>query len=89
MFTYLRGYKFEVKSAHSFTAVEGKTIGLVATALERGGVTTPLEQRPGVEWSEKVGALGSAPLATPPGAAGSVKTDKNGASGSISIGGGK
>jgi len=50
VFTYLRGYKFEVKSSHSFTAVEGKTLTLTATALEKGGVTTPLEQRPQVEW---------------------------------------
>jgi hypothetical protein len=60
VFTYLRGYKFEVKSSHSFTAVEGKTLTLTATALEKGGVTTPLEQRPGIEWQEKVQSLGSA-----------------------------
>jgi hypothetical protein len=59
VFTYLRGYKFEVKSSHSFTAVEGKTLTLAATALEKGGVTTPLEQRPGIEWQEKVQSLGS------------------------------
>jgi hypothetical protein len=59
VFTYLRGYKFEVKSSHSFTSVEGKTLTLVATALEKGGVTTPLEQRPGIEWQEKVQSLGS------------------------------
>jgi hypothetical protein len=54
VFTYLRGYKFEVKSSHSFTSVEGKTLTLTATALEKGGVTTPLEQRPAIEWHEKV-----------------------------------
>jgi hypothetical protein len=63
VFTYLRGYKFEVKSSHSFTAVEGKTLGLIATALEKGGVTTPLEQRPGIEWGEKVEALGQGAIA--------------------------
>jgi hypothetical protein len=57
VFTYLKGYKFEVKSSHSFTAVEGKTLTLTATALEKGGVTTPLEQRPAVEWHEKVAAF--------------------------------
>lgn len=96
VFTYLRGYKFDVQSAHQWTAVEGKTIGLVATALEKGGVTTPLEQRPTVEWQEKIGALGSAPLGAPPAsgggdASGNVQTSPNGgsASGNISIGGGK
>jgi hypothetical protein len=93
VFTYLRGYKFEVKSAHSFTAVEGKTLQLVATALEKGGVTTPLEQRPAIEWGEKVNALGpaGAPAPTAPGT--DVKTQgqvgNGSASGSFSIGGGK
>jgi hypothetical protein len=89
VFTYLKGYKFEVKSSHSFTAVEGKTLALTATALEKGGVTTPLEQRPAVEWHEKVGPIaGSAAPITgaPPGrpangpASGSV-------SGSVQVGG--
>src|SRR4029079_16549944 len=70
VFTYLRGYKFEVKSAHSFTSVEGKTLSLISTSLEKGGVTTPLEQRPTVEGAEKIGALGSASAGAPaPGAA--------------------
>jgi hypothetical protein len=95
VFTYLRGYKFEVKSAHSFTSVEGKTLSLTATALEKGGVTTPLEQRPTIEWGEKIGALGSsvggAP-ATAPGAAPAKPTGTTtpgSASGSVNIGGGK
>jgi hypothetical protein len=86
VFTYLRGYKFEVKSSHSFTAVEGKTLSITATALEKGGVTTPLEQRPTIEWHEKVQPLGgggaAAGPATPaPAATGSI-------SGSVQIGGG-
>ena len=100
VFTYLRGYKFEVKSAHSFTSVEGKTLSLVSTALEKGGVTTPLEQRPTIEWNEKIGALGatsgSAPMAAPPPGAtgsgavkGSTSTSPGAASGSLQIGGGK
>ena len=96
VFTYLRGYKFEVKSAHSFTSVEGKTLSLISTALEKGGVTTPLEQRPTIEWAEKVGALGSsAPSAAPGGAApaggvkGSTSTSPGAASGSLQVGGGK
>jgi hypothetical protein len=35
VFTYLRGYKFEVKSSHSFTAVEGKTLTITATSSRR------------------------------------------------------
>lgn len=94
VFTYLRGYKFEVKSAHSFTSVEGKTLSLISTALEKGGVTTPLEQRPTIEWAEKVGSLGSsaasAPAAAPAGGAKATTTTSPGAaSGSLQIGGGK
>ena len=39
------------------------SLTLTATALEKGGVTTPLEQRPGIEWQEKVQSLGSTPIA--------------------------
>lgn len=94
VFTYLRGYKFEVKSAHSFTAVEGKTLALIATALEKGGVTTPLEQRPTIEWGEKIASLGpggagSGTPAAAPAATGKTSSTPNSASGSISVGGGK
>lgn len=57
VFTYLRGYKFEVKSSHSFTAVEGKTLTITAVAYEQGGVTTALQDRPKIEWREKVQAI--------------------------------
>lgn len=90
VFTYLRGYKFEVKSAHSFTAVEGKTLALTATALEKGGVTTPLEQRPTIDWSEKIAALGPGGAGTPaaPAPASSAKP-QGGVSGTVQIGGSK
>lgn len=54
VFSYLRGYKFEVRSSHSFTAVEGKTVQLDAIGYEKGGVTTPLEERPAVRYVEKI-----------------------------------
>lgn len=85
VFTYLRGYNFEVTSAHSFTAVEGKALTVVATALEKGGVTTPLEQRPSVQWEEKIGALGGGASSASP----SSSSSSSGASGSVQIGGGK
>ena len=88
VFTYLKGYKFEVKSSHSFTATEGKTIQVVATALEKGGVTTPLEQRPSIQWNEKVGAIGGTGATAPaPAAKASGSTTPSGVSGSASIGG--
>lgn len=54
VFSYLRGYQFEVKSDNSFTVTEGKTIELKVIAFEKGGVTTPLEQRPAVRYDQKV-----------------------------------
>jgi hypothetical protein len=54
VFSYLRGYRFEVRSSHSFTSVEGKTLNLQAVAYEKGGVTTPLEERPAIRYVEKV-----------------------------------
>lgn len=54
VFSYLRGYHFELRSSHSFTAVEGKTINLDGIVFEKGGVTTPLDQRPAIRYVEKV-----------------------------------
>ena len=67
VFSYLRGYRFEVRSSHSFTAVEGKTVNLDAVAYEKGGVTTPLEERPAIRYREKV-STGLADNASVPGA---------------------
>lgn len=76
IFTYLKGYKFEVKSNHSFTSVEGKTLSITATSFESGGVTTPLNERPKIEWREKVGALGAGAATGP--AASAAPTDAEG-----------
>ena len=91
VFSYLRGYKFEVKSSHAFTAVEGKTITVTATSFEKGGVTTPLEQRPAIEWKETLQPLGGGAVSAAPAPAPGAQNAPGGASvsGSISVGGGK
>jgi hypothetical protein len=58
IFTYLSHYEFKQKSTHSFTAAEGKTLILKIKALERGGVTVPLDQRPAIDWVEQTKPLG-------------------------------
>jgi len=67
IFSYLKGYKFEVRSSRSFTAIEGKTIQLRVIGYEQGGPTTPLEERPAVRYVERlqagVGAAGAKPAA--------------------------
>ncbi len=54
VFSYLRGYQFEVKQTHSFSVTEGKEVELDVIAWEKGGVTTPLEQRPAVRYLERL-----------------------------------
>lgn len=64
VFSYLRGYQFEVKQSHSFSVTEGKEVDLDVIAWEKGGVTTPLEQRPAVRYLERLRDV-TAPSAVP------------------------
>jgi hypothetical protein len=61
VFSYLRGYSFRVENSHSFTVSEGKTVQLNLIAYEKGGITTPLEQRPNVRFVETVTAGAKSP----------------------------
>lgn len=54
VFAYLQGYHFTVRSSHSFTAPEGRALTLRVVALENGGQTTPIEDRPTVRFVESV-----------------------------------
>ena len=54
IFSYLKGYRFKVRSAHTFTAPEGKAVHLRVVAYEKGGPTAPLEERPAVRYQERV-----------------------------------
>ncbi|RYZ03869.1 MAG: dihydrolipoamide acetyltransferase [Myxococcales bacterium] len=83
VFSYLRGYKFQVPSSHTFTITEGKTLKLDVIGWEKGDVTTALEQRPSIRYVEnlRAGVTGEgAPAAAPP-----AKAE---AGGSISVGAG-
>ncbi|MBV9946876.1 MAG: hypothetical protein JOZ69_08520 [Myxococcales bacterium] len=91
VFSYLRGIKWKMKSTHSFTAVEGKILNITATAYEEGGVTTPLDQRPKVQWHETLKPLTAAAAGAAAGV-GSAAAPASGAasvSGGVSVGGGK
>lgn len=52
VFSYLKGYSFKVRSSHTFTVGEGKALKLEVVGYEKGGVTTPLEERPAVKYVE-------------------------------------
>ncbi|MDD9969779.1 MAG: hypothetical protein OXR73_26270 [Myxococcales bacterium] len=54
IFSYLKGYRFNVSSTHTFTATEGKLTNLRVVGFEKGGPTAPLEERPAVRFLERV-----------------------------------
>ena len=68
-YTYLRGYRFEVKSSHQFRVPENRPISVEVVAWEKGGCTTPIEQRPAIRYIERLGTPAAptpAPSAGPP-----------------------
>jgi hypothetical protein len=88
VFSYLRGYKFNVPATHSFTVTEGKAIKLEAVVWEKGDVTTPLEERPAIRWQQTLSSSGddTRPDASPA----SLAPAKANVSGNVSVGtGGK
>ncbi|NLE87975.1 MAG: hypothetical protein GX607_16435 [Myxococcales bacterium] len=89
VFSYLRGYEVELRDAHSFTVTDGKLIEVKATAWERGGATTPLEERPAMRYTSNLRSLGDVPATPAKGGAGSSKGSGSGrVGGSVSVGGG-
>ncbi len=52
IFTYLRGYKINLTSSHTFTATSDKPLHVTATAYELTDVTVPLERRPQLSWRQ-------------------------------------
>jgi hypothetical protein len=89
VFSYLRGYKFQVPNTHSFTITEGKTLKLDVIAWEKGDVTTDLTQRPAIRWTENVraGIASDAPATAAP-ASPAPAAPAAGISGGVSVGAG-
>ncbi|MFO0693290.1 MAG: hypothetical protein U0230_07035 [Polyangiales bacterium] len=54
IFSYLKGYRFKVRSSYTFTAPEGRAVTIRAIGLEKGGPTAPLEDRPSIRYVERV-----------------------------------
>jgi hypothetical protein len=59
IFTYLKGYKFTVRSSYSFTATEGRQNQIVVRAFERGNATTELKDRPAVKFVPSIFKVGT------------------------------
>ena len=53
IFSYLKGYKFKVRSSHKFKVKEGKGIKLTVVGYEKGDENTKMENRPAVKYVEK------------------------------------
>jgi hypothetical protein len=54
VFKYLRKYKFTVRSSHTFTVDEGRGLSIKVVGFEKGGATTPLEDRPALDFQVSV-----------------------------------
>lgn len=54
VFAYLKGYRFKVRSTYTFAVPEGRVSTLQVVGYEKGGPTTPLEERPAVRYIERV-----------------------------------
>jgi hypothetical protein len=58
VFSYLKGYKFKVKSSHTFVAGESKTTSITVVGFEKGNITTQLSDKPAVDFRVNVIAVG-------------------------------
>ena len=54
IFSYLRGYRFKIRSSYTFSAEEGKFTEIKVVGYERGGITTDLRERPTVRYDVDV-----------------------------------
>ena len=54
VFAYLKGYRFKVRSTYTFSVPEGRVSTVHVVGFEKGGPTTPLEERPAVRYIERV-----------------------------------
>ncbi len=58
IFSYLKGYKFTVRSSHTFTAGEGRQTDLTVRAYEKGNITTELKDRPAIDFKVNLFSIG-------------------------------
>jgi hypothetical protein len=58
VFSYLKGYKFNVKSSHTFVAGDSKTTNIAVVGYEKGNLTTQLSDKPAVDFRVNVISAG-------------------------------
>lgn len=54
VFSYLKGYRFTIRSSYAFTAEEGKATTISVVPYEKGGMTTDLRERPAVRYDVEI-----------------------------------
>lgn len=59
IFSYLKGYKFTVRSSNTFTAGEGRQTAITVRAYEKGNITTDLKDRPAIKFDVNLYQAGS------------------------------
>jgi len=64
VFSYLKGYTFNVKSSHTFVAGESKTTNIVVVGYEKGNITTQLADKPAIDFRVNVMSAGESGAAT-------------------------
>jgi len=58
VFSYLKGYKFNVKSSHTFVAGESKSTNITVVGYEKGNITTQLSDKPAIDFRVNVMSAG-------------------------------
>ena len=58
VFSYLKGYKFNVKSSHTFVAGESKSTNITVVGYEKGNITTQLSDKPAIDFRVTVLSAG-------------------------------
>ena len=53
IFSYLKGYRFKVRSSHKFKVKEGKGVKLTVVGYEKGDEETKMENRPAVKYVQE------------------------------------
>jgi hypothetical protein len=54
IFSYLKGYVFNLRSSHTFRADEGKLVQVKVIGYEKGGITTDLKDRPDIRFEDRL-----------------------------------
>jgi hypothetical protein len=50
VFSYLKGYNFNVRSSNTFVAAEGRSTAVTVVGFEKGGALTNMEDKPALDF---------------------------------------